>query len=65
MFRFLGRGWKTVSGATLWALAHIGVLQAIGVPDGITDAVTKVGAALAALGLAHKVERADPTTLSR
>lgn len=67
MWKFLGKGWKTVTGAAIWAVAHTGVITvvtgAIGIPgSAIEDVIGKIGAALALLGLAHKTERLDATT---
>jgi ABC-type sulfate transport system substrate-binding protein len=67
MWKFLGKGWKTVTGAAIWAVGHTGVVTvvatAVGISGDVTTAVIeKIGAALVVLGLAHKVERLDKTT---
>lgn len=68
MFSFLGRGWKTITGAILWSVAHAGLVTAtVGLvaptqADRISTIVANIGGALAALGLAHKAERLDTTT---
>lgn len=65
--RFLGKGWKTVTGAAVWVVGHSGIVGTIaglvGVSSGVVDGViTKIGAALVVLGIAHKIERNDKTT---
>ena len=70
MWKFLGKGWKTVTGAALWAVGNSGIVAAIGGALGVSasltqEIITKVGAALVVLGLAHKAERLDSTTPSQ
>jgi len=67
MWRFLGKGWKTVTGAAIWAVANTGIVTAVTGALGISgttvsDVIGKIGAALVVLGLAHKAERLDKTT---
>ena len=67
MWKFLGKGWKTITGAAVWAVAHTGVITAVTGAVGISGTVVeevigKLGMALAILGLAHKAERLDKTT---
>jgi hypothetical protein len=54
----LGSGWKTVTGALVWAYGHLeasGLLQLL--PPKVGAIVETVGAVLAALGLYHAVTR--------
>lgn len=67
MWKFLGKGWKTVTGAALWAVGNTGIVTlitgAVGISGSlVSEILTKVGAALVVLGIAHKIERADPST---
>lgn len=60
MFTWLGTGWKTVTGALVWALAHVGLITTVlgffGIAGGpIQAAAALVGQALVVVGLAHKV----------
>lgn len=64
--KILGTGWKTITGAIGWALGHSGVLGLVlklaGVDTHGVDVnaiLQAIGSALAAIGLAHKVQRVD------
>jgi hypothetical protein len=60
----LGTGWKTLTGALLWAIGHIAVFSTLAglvglhLPnlDGLAQSV---GTGLAVVGVAHKVNRFD------
>lgn len=69
--KILGTGWKTVTGAIAWALAHSGLLslalKLLGVNTGgvdVTAAVQAIGAAIAAVGVAHKLNNAWPALIA-
>lgn len=70
MFGFMGKGWKTVTGALLWATGHATLvstvlrLTGIHLPFDVDHVLQTVGGALTAVGVAHKIERVDPTTPS-
>lgn len=63
----LGKGFKTVTGALIWALAHVGLLSTLLGLAGVhsiagQDVQTffqSLGAALAVVGVAHKINRFD------
>jgi hypothetical protein len=63
MWKFLGKGWKTVTGALIFGVGLVMSLAPVGIiPPEVIKIAQTIGAALAALGIAHKAERLDSTT---
>lgn len=66
--KILGTGWKTVTGAIAWALGHTGLITTLlglaGVHVANLDGILQsIGAAVAAVGVAHKINRFDLSAL--
>lgn len=65
MGALLGKGWKTLTGAILWAVGHVGIIGTVlgllgihTVAGQTPDALIALwGEALAVVGIAHKVNR--------
>jgi hypothetical protein len=63
IWALLGTGWKTVTGALLFLVGLAASLAPMGfIPPEIIKIFETIGLGLAALGIAHKIERIDPTT---